>query len=525
MEPEEIDVTKLRYVLYARKSTDDPQRQIRSIDDQIFECRQLANRLEISVVKVLKEKKSAKTPNQRPIFSQMLKDLEKGIYDGILAWNPDRLSRNMREGGEIIDMIDEGKIKDLKFVTHHFSKDANGKMLLGMAFVLSKHYSDDLSQKVTRGVRRNFAEGKTAIPKHGYFRDENGMYKSDGKNFELVIKAWEMRGNGISLEEISDVMNKNGYGRHTKTGKIITMTKQILTDVFKDPFYYGILVQKGQKVDLRQIYDFQTAISEELYNKVQSLSYRRLKPNKPHKLAFYPLKMMVKCSFCGSNMYIAPSTGSSKKRYLSARCDNKLCQRKKKSIRMIHVFNFIYNFLENGLNFTEKEYNSYYADTVSLSDNKRQKLTIDIHSKQGVLKKIEREIRERSLGIIKVQKDSEIWKINNKQINDLIGQKIILEDQIEKLRSQITNPDEDRLSIEQFLNLSKNAVKIIKSADAVIKDQICRLIFLNFTVDEEKVLSYQTKEPFATLLKQKELLSSRGQRTRTSDLTVPNRAL
>lgn len=62
----------------------------------------------------------------------MLNDLKKGVYDGILAWNPDRLARNMREGGEIIDMIDEEEIKDLKFVTRHFTKDANGKMLLGI---------------------------------------------------------------------------------------------------------------------------------------------------------------------------------------------------------------------------------------------------------------------------------------------------------------------------------------------------------------------------------------------------------
>ena len=59
----------------------------------------------------------------------------------------------MKEGGEIIDMIDYGSIKDLQFVTHTFSNDANGKMLLGMAFVMSisslyiidiRHYSSTL---------------------------------------------------------------------------------------------------------------------------------------------------------------------------------------------------------------------------------------------------------------------------------------------------------------------------------------------------------------------------------------------
>lgn len=115
---EELDFRQLKYVLYARKSSDHPQRQVRSIPDQIFECKQLAARLGIKVVKVLEETKSAKKPNKRPIFRQMLNDLKKGIYDGILAWNPDRLARNMKEGGEIIDMIDEEKVLSYQLKPH-----------------------------------------------------------------------------------------------------------------------------------------------------------------------------------------------------------------------------------------------------------------------------------------------------------------------------------------------------------------------------------------------------------------------
>ncbi len=142
----EIDITKLKYVIYARKSTDDPERQSKSIPDQIAECRLLAKRLGLRVVdSPIKESRSAKKPNNRPRFRELIKDIKKGKYDGIIAWNPDRLARNMLEGGEIIDMVDSETLKDLKFVTHHFTKDANGKMLLGMAFVLSKQYSDKLS--------------------------------------------------------------------------------------------------------------------------------------------------------------------------------------------------------------------------------------------------------------------------------------------------------------------------------------------------------------------------------------------
>jgi len=234
----------------------------------------------------------------------------------------------MKEGGEIIDMIDEEEIKDLKFVTHHFTKDANGKMLLGMSFVLSKQYSDDLSQKVSRGVRRNFAEGKSAIPKHGYLRTKEGYYKPDGRNFELICTAWELRAKGESLENITKFMNDNGYSRIIKrTGRKVDMDIRILSDIFKDPFYYGILVQAKQIVDLRPIYAFQTATTEGIYNQVQQLSIRRLRPfNLKRRMVFYPLRGMIICSFCSHNMVVGPSKGQAGKRFLYYRCDNSLCQ-------------------------------------------------------------------------------------------------------------------------------------------------------------------------------------------------------
>ncbi|MBP9853026.1 hypothetical protein KBC77_03495 [Candidatus Saccharibacteria bacterium] len=74
--------------------------------------------------------------------------------------------------GDAIDTI--SRIRTVK--KDGFMAIANGKMLLGMAFVLSKHYLGDLSQKATRGVRRGFAEGKSSgTPKAGYIRNEDGF--------------------------------------------------------------------------------------------------------------------------------------------------------------------------------------------------------------------------------------------------------------------------------------------------------------------------------------------------------------
>lgn len=510
MEENEVDISKLKYVLYARKSTTDEKSQVRSIPDQIADCMKLATRLELNVVgKPLIETKSAKKPKQRPVFRKMINDIKAGIYDGILAWNPDRLARNMLEGGEIIDLIDQDVIKDLKFATHHFTKDANGKMLLGMAFVLSKQYSDDLSQKITRGVRGSFAEGKVPTPKYGY-ANEDGMYKPDGKNYDLMCEAWQMRVQGTSIETIVDYLQKNDFYRIVKsTGKKLRITMQKLSDIFKDPFYYGVLMSRatGNFVDLREAYGFQPAVSEEDYFAVQNLTYRKIKPTSPHKQSFYPFRLMVFCKYCNSSMVVAPSTGHTK-RYLFFRCDSENCPRKKKSLRSKIVVNFIYDFLKAGLNFTEAEYRDYLSNIVTISEGRRQNLKQKLHNMEGVLKRVSGEINQRSLKMVDFSDNERVRQENAKRINLLQKEEETLKTDTSKLRDELKEPDKDRLTIEQFLNLSKNAGNIVQSADAVIKDQITRLIFLNFIVDEEKVTDYRLKEPFATLLKQRQFLPS-----------------
>lgn len=514
MDTEELDITKLKYVLYARKSTEDETRQIRSMEDQIAECRDLAKRLRLHVVESpILEEKSAKKPHKRPLFRQIINDIKKGKYDGILSWNPDRLARNMLEGGEIIDLVDQGVIKDLKFVTHHFTKDANGKMLLGMAFVLSKQYSDKLSQDVTRGVKRNLAEGKTPTYKYGYLRDKDGLQRPDGKNFDLICQAWQMRKLATSLEAIADFLNNHGYARITKSKKKkIKITKQMLSDMFNDPFYYGILIQTHQEVILKDIYNFKPAITEQDYMEVQRLSGIRINPYKKKMKAYIPLRMMVSCNFCGSHMYGAPSKGNTKK-YLFFRCDNKYCTRKKRSIRSNLIFDFIYKFLADGLNFTENEYQQYLKSMTFLSGDKREKASYDIHSKEARIKSLSREMQDISYKILDFEKDSIVRTINNKKLEENQEELEELKANVTQLKSKLTSPEQEAVSFQQFLNLSKNAAKAVQLGDAIVKDIICRLIFLNFSVDQEKVVSYQLKEPFDTLLKHRKILSSRGEKT------------
>ena len=129
-------------------------------------------------------------------------------------------------------------------------------------------------------------------------------------------------------------------------------------------------------------------------------------------------------------------------------------------------------------------------------------------------------MNERSLKIISLKKDSPVYKSNEKYIEDQSAKMQGLQEDTEKLQEQITDPDQDIMSFEEFLNIVNNAGKLLRTADVGLKDRIARLIYLNVRVDSEKVVDYQMREPFKTYFKTHKLSNGRGDRTWTCDLTL-----
>lgn len=526
-----IDPSKpLRYVLYVRKSSEGEDAQAKSLPDQIKTCMDWAKHEGLIVVgKPVQEAASAKTAYNRPKFTQLLQDVANGKYDGILSWHPDRLARNALEAGMVIDMIDNGTIKDLKFPTFHFTNDANGKTMLGILFVMSKQYSEHLSETVQRGVDSNLEQGKSSgVHKWGYVRDDiTGYYEPDPKQFEPIKRGWEMRVEGHTIESVLDYWKSHDIHRYTKITrknkrrrKITLNTKQTASKLFHDPFYYGILIQAEQEVDLCQVSNFSPMITQELYDQVQAASQERSRVlptlGGKKRATFYPLRALVLCDVCKSDrpIVVGKNKSSSGKYYLTYRCDNKLCNRSTKSVRAKYIFENLYDVLVK-LKFTEKEYERYSKHIDQYTGEKIVELRQQKRSLNGKLSHQQKLVDEKSRlwAGLPVDTPQSVKDTIIRDLEDVENDVIDTNEQLVAIENKLVDPSKVRIAKEEFLNLTNSLSDKMMAGSSVEKDILCRALFLNVRLNNENDPSFIWREPFATLLDSKKVRFGTRERT------------
>ncbi len=524
------DVTTLRYVLYARQSTDKKaKKQERSVGDQIHECKALAERTGLNIVDVLHEEHSAKLSGKRDVFRDMLERLSNGVYDAILTWAPDRLARNMKDAGEILDLLDKDEIKDIKFANgYYFQNDGAGKMMLGIAFVQAKQFIDTHSQNVMRGINRITAEGKCFDrPKHGYYKDKKKYLHPDEENWDLIKKAFEMRLSREprhSLREIGEWLTKQGYPVKTKHNKRkpIVLDDKFLSDLFRDPFYAGALIFGKRIVDLTQKYKFKPIITPDEFDVLT----KEDGINKKFKLAEAIkskgsveadlMRGMVICGGCNRPR----STGETPKRhkggvkkYFYYRCDTKGCKYKGKSIRAKEILAAAYAYLDtHPMNF-QKGYAAYKREMERQIAIRDTELLSKLKSLHKQYEAATERVDEDKTALKQYEDDEVLQKEYENDLREHLKKQKELESEIRKLEKKRENGKEVIQTYEQFIELFKNLAQHIKKiVNMNDLDSIMKKVFMNFVVEGKKVTQITQNSLFRELCGSPDsaLVASRG---------------
>lgn len=295
-------VPKVRYVLYARKSTESEERQVLSIDSQVKEMLQLAERDSLEVVEIRRESHSAKESGQRPVYREVLEDIRRGRFNGILTWAPDRLSRNAGDLGSVVDLMDQQRLMEIRTYGQVFKNSPNEKFLLMILCSQAKLENDNKSINVKRGLRTRVEMGLwPGPPPTGYIKEKRMDRKCetliDPERAPVIKKMFEK----VAYEHWSgrklhnwlkfDLNFRSAYGRkHLSLGNIYR--------ILDSTFYYGTFEYPKNSGNW-YTGKHEPIITKELFDLVQERVKSQVLRTEGKEFAF---TRMMTCKLCGSGI-------------------------------------------------------------------------------------------------------------------------------------------------------------------------------------------------------------------------------
>jgi len=283
----------LKYFIYARKSSEDEDRQILSIEAQLSELNVITARDGLSVVDTLTECRSAKEPG-RPVFNDMLRRIERGEANAILSWKLDRLARNFDDGGKIIGHLQRGVIQEIRTFEKTYLPSDNVLMIaveLGMA----NQYVRDLSVNIRRGirekVRRGVWSGRAPL---GYVNDpRTRTIEPHPELFAKLKRLLELFATGeYTLTAIQREATKTGVvGR--QNGKPLRLSS--IGHLLRCHFYYGVFLHKGEVHQGVHV----PMITKKSFDDIQKALVAVAKPRKHRGAKGFLFLNFATCGSCG----------------------------------------------------------------------------------------------------------------------------------------------------------------------------------------------------------------------------------
>jgi site-specific DNA recombinase len=471
----------MKNIIYCRRSSEDSNHQVLSIESQQNELLSFAEKQNIKVDKVFIESMSAKQPG-RPVFAEVIDYIEKYQGATILVWKLDRLARNP---------VDEGKIKWLlqtkvisKIVTpERIYRPEDNALIASVEFGMANQYIRDLSTNIKRGNKTKLEKGELPGPAPlGYLDNPITKLKTiDPVKGPFIKLAFELYSDGTySLRMVNSYLFEKGF--KTKGG--LKLSKAMLHTILQNPFYYGMMRRNGQLYQGKH----EPLISKELFDTCQDVLAGKSRPRLQKH--FFPVRGFMTCANCGCAL-----TPVTKKGHAYYYCTNGKgnCEQHKKYLRDKAVDLLVANVL-NEIKFDEDDIEMAY---LAAKEKLQSQGTFNHSQKTGLTKQLK-------TAQDKLSNLADIIS-SDPSLKDSLKAKILsLEANIKSFQTQLNQlnekPQQDplvtlELTKKTFLQACNASFEYL-DADGFKQFEMLKKLLWNLKVKDKNVQCYQFKKPY-----------------------------
>ena len=295
-------------VIYARYSSSNQTEQ--SIEGQLRVCHEFAERENILILDTYIDRAMTGTNDNRADFQRMIKDSSKREWNYVIVYKLDRFSRDKYGTAVHKKTLKDNGVKLLS-ATECIPDTPEGIIMESLIEGMGQYYSEELSQKVRRGMNEtrqkgNFTGGHLL---YGY-SVENKKVIIDEEKAEIVRYIFEQYSVGVYVEDIiADLTAKGIYNR----GK--PFARNTVYKMLKNEKYSGI-------------YRIRDEVFENMYPQIVTpktfeIVREKVKDNQYGKRSLdvvYLLRNKMKCGYCGQSMNAECGTSKNGKRKHYYKC-------------------------------------------------------------------------------------------------------------------------------------------------------------------------------------------------------------
>src|SRR5574344_1838908 len=214
-------VARRKVAGYARVSTDSEEQQT-SYEAQVdYYTHYIQSREDWEFVGVYTDEGiSATNTKHRDGFKQMVKDALAGKIDLIVTKSVSRFARNTVDSLTTVRKLKEHGTEIYFEKENIYTFDSKGELLITIMSSLAQEESRSISENVTWGQRKRFADGKVSMPYKqflGYDRGADGLPEIVPEEAEIVRKIYRLFMQGKSTNAIAGRLTAEGIP--TPSGK------------------------------------------------------------------------------------------------------------------------------------------------------------------------------------------------------------------------------------------------------------------------------------------------------------------
>lgn len=331
------------YAIYLRKSRKDLAAESSGDPDALSRhlesLRVLAQRMSLNITHIYAEVVSGESIESRPQMQALLRDVETGMYDGVLVVEVERLARG--------DTSDQGRVaktfkfSDTKIITPTKIYDPNNEFdeeYFEFGLFMSRREYQSIRRRLIAGMSASCREGKYTgnKPPFGYQRKKLKGEKGwtlemvpDQANVVRMIFDWYV--NGINAEKVGFskiAYELNRLGLPSPSGN--PWTRYGVQGILRNPVYAGY-IKDGYRKEVKKIVDGKTVrsrpvnhdaqlypgrheaiISQDVWDSASSAFQKRLKSSDNRMRPMQnPLSGLVICSCCHKTMVRRPYSNGS----------------------------------------------------------------------------------------------------------------------------------------------------------------------------------------------------------------------